>query len=211
MSKELASEESGNINFKVNNVTGEAYASQRATAKLCGVSQTAVFNKLKSLNVDSSQGLTPETLQIVITYFAVDLSKGKALKTLSLLAQAGAKAFIYAQAGVQLKAISKFDEMRVNIDLLEAQEIELIRLEQDKADKADLTKLANVVRGTQCPNGYLPKAKLAVHFDVNPRNKGFLGLLEDVRQCSYPFASGTGGLRQATAYNVEDLRIKLEE
>jgi len=89
--------------FKVNTVTGEAFVSQRKAAELLGVSHTAIQNHLATChpNYLNQEGLSPEIFQQVATYYAFQ-SKAinpTAQSTASKLMEAGAKAFIYREAG----------------------------------------------------------------------------------------------------------------
>lgn len=93
------------IDFKVNRQTGEAFISIRKTAELLGMADTTLRDHLKSAhpNFDRKQGLTPEILQKVVSYRAGQNS-AEAITLLGKLAEAGAKAFIYAGAGYTVSA-----------------------------------------------------------------------------------------------------------
>ena len=92
------------IDFKVDPKTGVGYISQRKAAELCGVSQQAIHKFWLSENVDVNQGLTDENLFLVVAHYALDSKQANhtARQTLRAFAYAGARAFIYYHAGVQL-------------------------------------------------------------------------------------------------------------
>ena len=98
----------GTVDFKVNTVTGEAFISQRKAAELLGVSHVAVANHVASYhpNYLNDNGLSPEILQQVTTHYALysKAANDKSRAFAEVLMQAGAKAFIYHQAGVQINA-----------------------------------------------------------------------------------------------------------
>ena len=83
---------------------GNAFVSQRKAAQLCGIDQSNISRFIASNNIDAKQGLTPENLSLCITNYA---QKGKveAIQTLILFTKAGAKAYIYSQAGYTLNAV----------------------------------------------------------------------------------------------------------
>lgn len=84
---------------------GQAFISQRKAAEMCGISQPSLLAFLSKKHV-TNQGLTPEMLQEAITHYALfskaanDTARNFAAK----LMQAGAKAYIYHQAGYTFEA-----------------------------------------------------------------------------------------------------------
>ena len=97
------------IDFKVDPKTGVGYISQRKAAELCGVSHTAVRKRLHALGFHNKYNennlLDEKTLVLVSTYYAFDAGHyctKEAKNTAKALMQAGARAFIYYQAGVQV-------------------------------------------------------------------------------------------------------------
>ena len=91
--------------FKINKTTGEAYISIRKTAELLQMPDTTLRDYLKSAHprYDRKQGLTPELLQNIVNFRARQGSE-VAFTLLEKLAEAGAKAFIYHQAGYVVSA-----------------------------------------------------------------------------------------------------------
>ena len=90
-------------------VSGEAFISRNKTATLCGVTQSAISQRLISLypNLESNQQLTADLLQQLITYYAFDAGRyctKEAQQIAKALMTAGAKAYIYHQAGYQFDA-----------------------------------------------------------------------------------------------------------
>ena len=94
---------------------GEAFISQTAIAKLCGVGQNAISQFIKktgdTLNLNKLNQLDAKSLELVIGYYAFESQRPSkiAQQNYRLLAQAGAKAFIYTQAGYQFNAVSRED------------------------------------------------------------------------------------------------------
>ena len=95
--------------FTVNAVTGEAYISQRKAGELLGVAKTTLQNYLVSdhPNFNRINGLTPEILQITTLHFALNAktTTAEAKELLHKLSTAGAKAFIYHEAGYTIQAV----------------------------------------------------------------------------------------------------------
>ena len=88
--------------------SGEAFISQRKAAELLGVDEKSIRNFLKSAhNHDVNQGVSAENLQKSATHYALfskaanDTARNFAAK----LMEAGAKAYIYHQAGYVVNAI----------------------------------------------------------------------------------------------------------
>ena len=94
------------IDFKVNQITGEAFISIRKTAELLNINKESIRDFLAKPphNYDTKQGLTPEMLQQTATHYAL-FSRAvteEAKLLLGKLAEAGAKAFIYHGAGLDV-------------------------------------------------------------------------------------------------------------
>ena len=92
------------IDFTVT-ATGEAFVSQRKAAELCGTSRSSVVHLLKGKHT-ISQGVGDTALSFLVQHFA-QKGKAEAVQTLILFAKAGAKAFIYHEAGYTVKAETK--------------------------------------------------------------------------------------------------------
>lgn len=82
---------------------GQAFISQRKAAELCGVGQSTIRDFFHSNNIDVNQGVSAENLEKPITHYARK-GRAEAVQTLILFAKAGAKAYIYHQAGYTLRA-----------------------------------------------------------------------------------------------------------
>lgn len=83
---------------------GEAYISQRKAAELCGVGQSTLNEYFRSNNIDVKQGISAENLNFSITHYA-QKGRERAIGTLVKFAKAGAKAYIYHQAGYEVQAV----------------------------------------------------------------------------------------------------------
>ena len=109
--------------------SGEAFISQRKVADLCGVSRSSVVHYLND-DYDISQGLTDKALSIVVQHYAIDskAANDTARRTLASLAHAGAKAYIYHEAGYKINAekiadvpqnsTSRLADIKTSIELL---------------------------------------------------------------------------------------------
>lgn len=218
MNQELTSNTSSD--FTVNSTTGEAFISQRKLAELLNVSKSTISSWVsRAVNTDTSQGLTPEIMQSAVQYYALDCASPtmEAKELLKKIATAGAKAYLYREAGYTLNAVAEpkqeltlTESLKAMVAVSEAMDAfkakqALMQKEIDeKASKEALAKLQRSFEGNQCPRGYLPKYKLAAHFDlpVSYFTDEFLG---SVQQVTYPFSSGMGGLRTAVAYKLTDV------
>ena len=100
----IASTATTPIDFKVDPKTGVGYISQRKAAELCGVSQQSIQQFCLSEKINVNQGLTDETLFLLVTHYALDSKRANptAKGTLRSFAYAGARAYIYYHAGVQV-------------------------------------------------------------------------------------------------------------
>ena len=102
---------------------GKAFVSQRKAAELCGVSQQAVSVFCLSKNIKVKQGVNDENLSLLVTHYA-EKGKPEAVQTLILFAKAGAKAYIFHEAGYTLKAesqtvLSPLELAKIQVQLLE--------------------------------------------------------------------------------------------
>ena len=91
--------------FKINKTTGEAYISIRKTAELLDLDESSVRGFIKTTypEYDRKQGLTPEILAGTVNNYANKLNSNAVILQ-GRLAEAGAKAFIYHQAGYVVSA-----------------------------------------------------------------------------------------------------------
>ena len=127
--------------------SGEAFISQRKTAELCGVERNSIVHFFKDKN-NISQGVSDKQLAFVVQHYAIK-GRREAVQTLILFAKAGAKAYIYHQAGYKIKADNKFSIPQSMSEALmlaanQAKEIEL--LEEQKKIDAPKVEFAMAVR-----------------------------------------------------------------
>ena len=205
-------------------IDGEAYLTVAEAALRIGVSHQTLRafvgkeekNKPVKLEVNGKliNHLGEKLFADAVIYYA---EKGipQAVQISIAIAKAGVKVFLFGAAGVELPKqvpTDPFEFMHYQVDQLRLQKLETDRLEKVKADKADLERIENSLRGTQCPKGYMPAYKLATLLKV-PFNSSFKEVLKDVRYVKYPFTNGSGnGLqpKMATGYHVEDTRMLIE-
>lgn len=109
---------------------GDAFISQRKAAELLGVSHTTIQNwvNIATLNVNKNKQLSHDSLLEVATR-ACAIGKPEAIKFTLTLAKAGAKAYIYHQAGYTLEAKNQ-PEFNIPKTLPEA-----LRLAADQQEK----------------------------------------------------------------------------
>jgi len=122
---------------------GEAFISQRKLANLLGINRSALSMHLSTVhpNANTSKGLSDILLQTLTTYYAYECKKPsqKAKDFLKLLLQAGAKAFIFNQAGYKAnmeapsKELSALELAKIQVKLLE--DIEAKNILIDKTNK----------------------------------------------------------------------------
>ena len=89
--------------------SGEAYISRNKAAAILGVTKQAIGQRVSALhpNYYNNQPLTAEMLQQLDTYYAFDAGRyctGEAQQLAKLLMKAGAKAYIYHEAGYVISA-----------------------------------------------------------------------------------------------------------
>lgn len=202
---------------------GVAYTSISEGAKLVGVTyetlRAHILTKKINLALLPHNGreiryIRAKKLAQIARYYA-EKGNSVAKELLEKTADVGMTTYFYGAAGVELPTqtpVSKWDTMRNHIDQLEA--LEKVqeaheKMINTKASNERVEALEKSVRNNQCPRGYLPKRKLALCLEV-PYSKGFVKMLDEVRSVEYPFTSGNGGIRRATAYNIEDMRVLLE-
>lgn len=82
---------------------GAAYVTSRKSAEMVGMSQNAVNNYFGSRNIVISQGLNPENLAVLVQHYATK-GRPEAVAMLVKFARAGAKAYIYHEAGYVMEA-----------------------------------------------------------------------------------------------------------
>lgn len=104
----------GNVVKSQNEVTvfanGEAFISQTKVAELCGVKPHAISQWISktrdNLNLNEYNQLDAKALELVIAYYAFDSQRTtkKAKDTARMFMKAGAKAYLYHEAGYTLTA-----------------------------------------------------------------------------------------------------------
>lgn len=102
--------------------SGEGFVSLRKCGELCGVAHNSIVHFFKD-KADISQGVSSENLQIVVQHYA-SKHRPSAIATLCLFAKAGAKAFIYHQAGYTLEAKKEVKPMTMRELLLYSLKVE---------------------------------------------------------------------------------------
>lgn len=207
------------MDFTVNSTTGEAFISRAKAAEILNVPVRTLGDVINRRDITAAnQPLNSEMLQYAAEYFAFDYKNPttEARELLRKLSTAGAKAYIYHEAGYQISAVEPKKELTLTeslkamvavseaMDSFKAKQAAMQKEIDEKASKEALAKLQRTFEGNQCPRGYLPKYKLAIHFElpISHFTDEFLG---SVQQIEYPFSSGMGGLRTAVAYRVTDV------
>jgi len=90
---------------------GDAFISQTAVAKLCGVGQNSISQYVEktrdTLQTNSTSQLSHNSLELVIGHYAFDSQRTNdiARNNYRVLAKAGAKAYIYHESGYVMKAV----------------------------------------------------------------------------------------------------------
>ena len=114
----------------VNLVTGEAFISQRKAAIEIGISHTAIQKWVAKLpdNYDIKQGLSSEIFSLAVMHYALDSKAAtqEAKELLRKISQAGAKAYLYHEAGLSIGVTQQRP-----LTQLEAYE-ELVRMEKTR-------------------------------------------------------------------------------
>ena len=91
----------------VNTKTGEAFISQRKLAELLNVSKSTISSYIsRVVKDDTSHGLTSEMMQSCVQHYALNCANPpeEAKQLLRELATAGAKAYLYHEAGYVVSA-----------------------------------------------------------------------------------------------------------
>ena len=118
------------LDFSVDKVSGEAYISQRATAKHIGVSGSMlrrwIDKNRRTLNLNEDNQLSCKSLQKAVLMAQAKGSES-AFALADKLMEAGAKAFIYYQAGHSLTAAKPA--------LAQIEDSQQLKLSQDRIQK----------------------------------------------------------------------------
>ena len=214
----------------INPSTGEATISRAGLARLLNIPETTLKSHILRRGLsEPDQPLTEEVALDCVEYFAWEskASTGEAKELFKQIGRAGMRACLYHVGGYQIQAVESEPQKEMEMSEVflamanQAKAWEKYKKEQaekekqlqeelaEKATKRQLAQLEKAVRNNQCPYGYLPKHKLAAFFDTSIKEIEAM-IAEDVRTVTYPFASGKGGLKEATAYNIEDTRVRIE-
>ena len=113
----------------VNLVTGEAFISFAEAAKRLNVPKTTLYDCInRMVKADTKQGLSSEMLSVAVQYFALDAKTvtTEAKELLRKISQAGAKAYLYHEAGLSIGVTQQRP-----LTQLEAYE-ELVRMEKTR-------------------------------------------------------------------------------
>ena len=98
------------IKLQNNDVTifenGDAVISQRKLAVLCGVDNSAIYQRCSALKLDVKQGINEENAVLLVSYYAVEskVANDTARKSLAMIAKAGMRAYLYHEAGYVMEA-----------------------------------------------------------------------------------------------------------
>ena len=109
----------------VNLATGEAFISNRKLAKDLGVDESTTRRYFAALNVVITQGVTAENMLLCTQHFA-QKGNSEAIALLVKISQAGAKAYLYHDAGLSIGVTQQRP-----LTQLEAYE-ELVRMEKTR-------------------------------------------------------------------------------
>lgn len=132
-----------NIDFKVNEETGEAYVTQRKASELLGVSLSSLSSyierHLRTEELDTSQGLSSEIFNFCVQYYALDarITTVKAKHLLKQITTAGAKAYLYHMAGYIFNTVAKQEPMD-ELTILE-RSIHQIREQRERLNAVEKT------------------------------------------------------------------------
>lgn len=113
----------------VNLATGEAFISFAEAAKRLNVPKTTLYDCInRTVKADTKQGLSSEMLSVAVQYFALDAKTvtTEAKELLRKISQAGAKAYLYHEAGLSIGVTQQRP-----LTQLEAYE-ELVRMEKTR-------------------------------------------------------------------------------
>ena len=112
----------------VNLATGEAFISQRKAAIEIGIALSSLQGHCLSRNYDIKQGLSSEIFSLAVMHYALDSKAAtpEAKELLRKISQAGAKAYLYHEAGLSIGV-----NQQRPLTQLEAYE-ELVRMEKTR-------------------------------------------------------------------------------
>lgn len=166
------------LDFKVNQQTGEAFISMKKTAELVDVPRTTLRDYIAARHpvFDTKQGLTAEILQETATHYAVSGNQ-KAAQLLGKLAEAGAKAFIYHEAGYTVSA-SPVSMMALPQDYIAALE-QLVKTEKEKILLLEENHEKRIE--TDCSDAYFTVRKVrSINLDLKIDPKPLLRVSEEM-------------------------------
>ena len=181
---------------------GDALISQRKTAELCGVERNSIVHFFKDKS-DISQGVSDNQLASVVQYYA-NKGRAQAVQTLILFAKAGAKAYIYHEAGYKLKAEKQLPQnfseaLRLAADLQDKNEA----LEAQKALDAPKVQFAETITessNTRCVRVWVKGMKSDHGLRVGERK-----VFRWLREKGYIFKDGALGNLPCSKYESNGL------
>lgn len=218
---------------------GDAFISQRKAAELCGVSQSAISQICLSKNIDVKQGVSSENLSLLITYYA-QKERIEAINTLCMLAEAGAKAYIYHQAGLTINAAKApaldltpdqqaLVKLMSDTNILRKQQEELAHVQgqhkeklQEVSEKVDMLKetvLSAKDKEIHPPKGFQSISSLGATFAaIFPKslmrdlmNSPYAKSMVDTAHCTKWVEGTLAEYVEYTAYKVKDVSQVLED
>ena len=131
----------------VNLATGEAFISQTKAAAELGIARSSLQKWLvrEQVEYDVKQGLSSEILALAAAYYALDsvVATTEAKELLRKISQAGAKAYLYHEAGLSIGVTQQRP-----LTQLEAYE-ELVRMEKTRLALLDTVGAQQKRLGTQ--------------------------------------------------------------
>ena len=134
----------------VNTSTGEAYISQRKAEELLGLPSGTLRSWLSRNHQEANtiNGLDAKLLQLATTYYAIEsrAKTSEALSFLVTLSEAGAKAFLYHEAGYVMEAKKPEQELSL-FDSLSAGFARMAQVEREQSEQK--TKLFSLEQRTE--------------------------------------------------------------
>lgn len=119
---------------------GEAFISQTKIAELCGTDQSSISRFIKksqhTLKLNKFNQLDSDSLELTIGYYAFESQRTNVIaqQNYRLLAKAGAKAYIYHQAGYQFDAKPR-EELLKNKRLAQHTWSDALKIHREKLGK----------------------------------------------------------------------------
>ena len=175
----------------VNTSTGEAYISQRKAAEKLGITRPTLQSWIDRHpnNFDVKQGLSSEIFSLCIQHYALDSKAAtqEAKELLRMISQAGAKAYLYHEAGYVLNTAPRTPKSQIELareSVAQAQAMLALietqtelQIETDRGEEYFSTKrIKELNNGAKIGGGKLsrsaikldiPAKPMFVHYDIN--------------------------------------------